>query len=65
MPLGLVCISVYYTSAACNEVYFYTVCIVDSGYPSGQYLSIYYPVLLVIQTYHILMKIDMVCLYYQ
>ena len=53
VPLGLRFLSVYYTDAAWNVVYWHIVFIVDSGYPSVQYIRICYPVLLVIQPYHI------------
>ena len=60
MMLGLRGWSVYDTYATCNGGYWHIVCIVDSGYPSGQYLRSCYPVLLGTQPYQIWMKIDMV-----
>ena len=49
--LGLRCWSGYDTDAAFNGGYWNTVCILDSGYWSGQYIIIFHPVFMGIKPY--------------
>ena len=49
LTLGLRCWSVYDTDYACNGGYWNIIFILYSGYPYGQYIRIFYPVLLKIK----------------